>query len=491
MNIKQSEYKLLPFNFKRFTDKVLLSNLGGDYLFINDEIFKLFVNHDLNHNSSVFLDLKAKNFVCDNDLDLPVQLLATQYRTKKSFLRDFTVLHMMVVTIRCNQKCTYCQVSSENADAKKFDMTTDTAKKTVDLIFKAPSPFVKIEFQGGEPLLNFDLIKFVVNYAEEKNKVYLKDLEFVICTNLLDITDKQLKFCKEHSILISTSIDGPADIHDHNRLMETKEGTYNKVRDNIYKTREILGRDRVGALMTATKFSLQRFPEIIDEYVSLDFNAIFFRALNPYGMARKYRDILGYTIEDFVSSYKAGFEYILNLNLNGTFFVEEYARLLFARILTPFTTGFIDLQSPAGSGIGGVIYDYDGKVFMADEGRMLARKGDMQFLMGTVHDEYKQLFGGKVVRDTISSSLVECIPGCNNCAFQMWCGADPLRNYALEKDLIGYRPTNEFCQKNMSIIKYLLEVIQKGDSKVLDIIWSWLTGTPANTIGSFGAREDA
>ena len=464
----------------RLNHDVLISNMGGDFLILSKDDFGRFINYGLHQNESIYLDLEAKHFIYGDSPNLSIQLLATQYRTKKSFLRNFTALHMIVVTVRCNQKCKYCQVSSEHADASKFDMTTETARKCVDKIFMTPSPYIKIEFQGGEPLLNFDVVKHIVEYAELKNQEFNKELEFIICTNLVVISDEQLAFCKIHNIHISTSLDGPSDIHNQNRLMEDKSGSYQDVTKTLQKTRDCLGHDKISALMTVTKSSLGKFPVIIDEYISLGFNSIFLRALNPYGLARKYQDTIGYTVEEFVSSYCQGLDYIIDLNLKGILFIEQYARLLLSRILTPFATGFVDLQSPTGAGIGGVIYDYDGRVFVADEGRMLARKGDTKFLMGHVDDSYKSLFGGDVIRETVACSCVESLPQCYNCAFQMWCGADPVRNYTTQNDLIGYRPTNEFCKKNMAIMKYILEKIHNANDKVLDIMWSWIAYTPIN-----------
>lgn len=461
-------------------------NAGGEYLQLNGEEFKSFSNKRLANTDESYIDLLAKNFLYENSFELPVKLLATQYRTKKSFLREFTGLHMIVITLRCNQKCRYCQVSSEYADATKYDMPVETARKCVNLIFQSPSPYIKIEFQGGEPLLNFDVIEYVVEYAKELNLKSEKNLEFVICTNLISITDSQLAFCQEHDIFLSTSLDGPADIHDFNRPSEAGKGTYSQVVESIKNAREVLGRDKVAALMTATKASLGRFPEIVDEYLSMGFSEIFFRSLNPYGMAEKRKDILGYNMEEFVESYFEGLEYVIETNLAGHYFVEEYARLLLTRILTPFTTGFVDLQSPTGAGIGGVIYDYDGRVYVADEGRMLARKGDTKFLMGTVDDSYISIFGGETVRAVVGASCVECLPQCIDCAFQLWCGADPVRNYTTQGDLIGYRPTNEFCEKNMKVIKFLVKLVETADEKVKSVLWSWLSGISLESQETFG-----
>ena len=245
--------------------------------------------------------------------------------------------------------------------------------------------------------------------------------------------------------------------------------------EGIQLAKRICGENSVSPLMTTTRESLGSFRDIIDEYISNGFNAIFLRPLNPYGMARKNKEELCYSVEQFVESYKEGLSYIFELNFNGTFFVEEYARLLLRRILTPFGTGFVDLQSPSGAGISGAIYDYDGKVYAADEGRMLARQKDYEFLLGTVDDPYRKVFMGEKIRKIVDSSCVECLPGCNTCPYNVWCGADPVRNYTTQGDYVDFKPTSEFCKKNSMLIEYFLDLIYQSDPDIMNVIWSWLT----------------
>lgn len=474
-----SAYQFLPFRFMRLFGRALLVNQGGQFLMLDNRDFARFAEGTLETNEDVFLDLKAKHFLTDGSIELPVEMLATKYRTKKAFLRSFTSLHMLVLTVRCNQKCKYCQVACERADARRFDMQADTAKKAVDLVLQSPSPYIKIEFQGGEPFLNFDVLRLIVEYAKELNAHSQKHLEFVVCTNLTDVNKDHLDYCKEHGVYISTSLDGPQSLHDLCRPMEDGEGSYPHLMAGLELAREIVGFDRVSALMTATRASLGQFPRIVDEYVANGFTSIFFRSLNPYGRAVSGRAELGYPVEEFVRSYQEGLDYIVEQNLRGTWFAEDYAALLLTRILTPFGTGFVDLQSPSGAGIACAIYDYDGNVYVSDEGRMLARNGDKTFLMGNVHQhDYLGLFGGEVIRRTVEASCVECLPQCSDCAFSIWCGADPVRNYATKGDMVVHKPSDDFCRKNTDIIRHLLARVVQGSSDVQDIFWSWITRRP-------------
>ena len=473
-------YKFIPFRFKRFNEKeVFVSNLCGEFTFVSKAEFRKLINYRLNPGSKTFLDLKAKHIITDTDINPIIEILATKYRTKKSFLDNFTALHMVVPTLRCNSNCRYCQVSRKNVNATQFDMDKSTAKKIVDLIFKSPSPVIKIEFQGGEPSLNFKIVQYIIEYAEWRNLFAKKHLEFVLCTNLSLMTERILRYLKKHPVYISTSLDGAKDVQNQNRPLQSSENSYDIVIRNIGLSRKYLGHDSVSGLMTASRFSIGKFKEIVDEYLNQGFNNIFLRALNPYGFAKRDREQLGYPIEEFIDNYIEALDYIIDINIKGTYIAETFASLLLTRLLTPFSTGFVDMQSPAGVAISGVIYDYNGNVYVSDEARMLASIGDDKFLMGNVHNKsYQELFNSEFVRSIIGSSCLECLPECYECAFQSYCGADPVRNYSEQGDIIGNRTTSEVCKKNKAIIHHLLELIKRDDENVENVFWSWITKRP-------------
>src|SRR5207253_1584339 len=109
-------------------------------------------------DSPTYCDLKAKHFLADGDPALPIAMLALKYRTKRSFLAGFTKLHIFVVSLRCDHACKYCQVSRVSMDRSRFDMAPETALRALDVVFRSPARRLKIEFQGGEPLLNFEIV---------------------------------------------------------------------------------------------------------------------------------------------------------------------------------------------------------------------------------------------------------------------------------------------------------------------------------------------
>jgi uncharacterized protein len=486
MSEYQVRYLIFPFTFCRMpAQQLLLVNQAGDFTFISSEDFNLLINGSLNIESQVFLNLKSKHFLTDTDKETAVDLLATKLRTRKGFLRNFTALHMIVVTTRCNFRCDYCHASSTSPEQKDGDMTLDTAQKVVDMVFRSPSPTIKIEFQGGEPILNWQIVKKIVRYAESLNRSRRKSLEFVLCTNLALVDKSILKFLRNHRVMISTSLDGPKQLHDLYRISRNGMSGYDLFKEKLELTRNFVGQDTCSALLTITKSNINHLRQVVDEYLGLGFNNIFLRAINPYGRARSRWQNIGYSMEEFLEAYKDTVKYIIQLNLEGKRFVEHYTALLLQRILTPFSTGFMDLQSPSGAGISGALYDYDGEVYPSDEARMLARVGDKTFSMGNVHrNKYEDIFDGPLIHKITHASCVETLPGCASCVFQMYCGADPIRYYAETGDIVGHRPTSEFCKKNMAIIEFLFEIIRKNDDRIMDVLWSWITNRSLEEIRS-------
>jgi radical SAM protein with 4Fe4S-binding SPASM domain len=172
--------------------------------------------------------------------------------------------------------------------------------------------------------------------------------------------------------------------------------------------------------------------------------------------------------------YVEALDHILRINAEGLHFVEVYAQILLTRLLTPFSTGYMDLQSPSGAVIGVVAYNYDGDVYATDESRMLAEMGDRRFCLGNVHrDSYDDMFLGALARDLVRSSINEALPGCSDCAFQPFCGADPVLNYATQGDLVGHKPTSEFHERHLVLFKHLLKLYHSGIS-TRRILSSWV-----------------
>jgi len=475
-NQENGNYFLLPFRFHRLNlAKEVLVNEVGDHLVVPAGTTQKIVTRKLSKENdfNLFGDLIANFFISEEKIPPLIDILATRYRTKKSFLDNFTALHIFVVSLRCEHTCHYCQVSRVTQDKDKYDMSRDHINKGIDLMMRSPNPYVTMEFQGGEALLAFENVVYAVERVKELAPKYNKEVSFVICTNLAVMTEEILDFCKTNRILISTSLDGPNYVHNENRKRPGKN-SYELTIKGIDLSRSMIGKDRVSALMTTTNLSLEHPVEIVEEYYKQGFRNIFLRPISPYGFAVRNEIKNKYETNKFLAFYKKAFGRILDYNFNGEFFSEDYATIILRKILTPFPVGYVDLSSPTGSITNVIVFNYDGAIYASDESRMLAEMNDFTFKLGHLDTHsYEDIFYSDQAKNIVQNGINESLPGCADCAFQTYCGADPIHNHATQGDMLGYRPTSTFCQKNMEIIRFLIEMMD-SDKRIKKIFESWV-----------------
>jgi His-Xaa-Ser system radical SAM maturase HxsB len=432
-----------------------------------------FVDRRLPPENATYRSLKSKHFLFDGDSRAALDLLALKYRTRLAPLAGSTGLHIFVVTLRCDHSCHYCQVSRQTEDKQHFDMSREHADKALALAFRSPSPNIKIEFQGGEPLLHFDLVRYIVERAESINADLRKNLQFVVASNLSRLSDDVLTFCKAHTVFLSTSLDGPSDLHDVQRPTRGG-GSHGRTIEAIRRAREVLGPNSVAALMTTTPASLRRVEEIVDEYVRQEFHSIFLRSISPYGFAARTSLVRRYGAEDWIRFYKTGLAHVLHINESGYPLREEFTAILLQKMFSPSGTTYVDLQSPAGIGIGAIVYNYDGAVYASDEGRMLVEMGDDSFRLGHLDtDSYESIMGSDALLSVLDTTMLEGAPRCSDCAFLPYCGADPVFHKATQGNVVGHKAFSDFCKKQMGVLRHLIGVLE-GNPRARDILMTWI-----------------
>jgi uncharacterized protein len=145
------------------------------------------------------------------------------------------------VTDQCNMRCKYCIFSGEypceRTHSNQF-MGFKIAKRAVDFYF-SHSEGVKshfIGFYGGEPLLNFDLIKEVAEYATKKKRK--SSVHFNICTNGILLSQKIVDFLIQNDFFLSISLNGPKNIHDRYRVFKNGKGSFDILIHNLMRIKE-------------------------------------------------------------------------------------------------------------------------------------------------------------------------------------------------------------------------------------------------------------
>ena len=378
--------KLPAFGCRRLKDNFLLTNDWGFHDFLSPEEFSSFTKGAIPVDSRLWLRLRQKGFIRDH---LEFEDLARSWKEKHSFLWEAPSLHILVLTLRCNQACSYCQSASVKTDPRRYDMTWRTARAAIDMAFCSPSPDLSIEFQGGEPLLNWPVLKRAVEYGLAKNRGAGKNLRFALVSNFSLLDREKADFLVARRASLCTSLDGPGPIHDLNRACPSN-GSHGlsvgwiKELTRLYKQRRKPGEPacRPSALATITARTLPHAQDVVDEYARLGLRSIFLRPLSPFGRARRVWREIGYEPAQFLSFYSQALDRILEHNRRGKRLSEKTAEILLSKILGQDNGRYMDMRSPCGAAIGQLAYNHDGDVYTCDEGRMLACAGDKIFRLG-------------------------------------------------------------------------------------------------------------
>ena len=131
----------------------------------------------------------------------------------------------------CNLNCEYCFASQGNYHGDRALMSFETGKRALDFLVEnsGTRKNLEVDFFGGEPLMNFDVVKEMVNYARSIEKEKGKNFRFTLTTNGVLIDDDVIDFCNKEMSNIVLSLDGRKEVHDRYRVDYAGNGSYDKI----------------------------------------------------------------------------------------------------------------------------------------------------------------------------------------------------------------------------------------------------------------------
>ncbi len=150
--------------------------------------------------------------------------LSLDLRERKTYVKALC----MNVAHTCNLDCDYCFASQGKYHGERSLMSTEVAERAIDFVISASGPHrnIDIDFFGGEPALNWDLVKHTVSYAREREKEAKKQFRFTYTTNGLLLTDEMIAFLNQNMHNVVLSLDGRPEIHDRLRHTISGQGSY-------------------------------------------------------------------------------------------------------------------------------------------------------------------------------------------------------------------------------------------------------------------------
>lgn len=214
-SVDRITYDMLDFlngNFFDYTEDYLVKKLDKKYS-----------ENDIREAYSEILELfkNEKLFSKDSYEDL----------AKEEKLRSPIKSICLNVAHDCNLRCSYCFASEGDFGCGRELMPLETAKKSVDFIIENSGGIKNLEmdFFGGEPLMNWNVVKETVKYARSLEKKYNKNFRFTLTTNGILLDDEKIDFINEEIYDVVLSLDGRKEINDKYRITKTKNGSYDIV----------------------------------------------------------------------------------------------------------------------------------------------------------------------------------------------------------------------------------------------------------------------
>lgn len=140
----------------------------------------------------------------------------------------------------CNLKCKYCFAEEGEYHGKRELMSLEVGKKAIDFLIKASGKRknLEVDFFGGEPLMNFEVVKGIVEYARSIEKEKGKNFRFTITTNGILLNDEIMDYINENMHNVVLSIDGRKEVHDRMRPRAGGQGSYDNIVPKFQKLAE-------------------------------------------------------------------------------------------------------------------------------------------------------------------------------------------------------------------------------------------------------------
>jgi His-Xaa-Ser system radical SAM maturase HxsB len=463
----RQEDRILPYATEKLNnDNFLVTGYFGGWTFLSEEELDSLKSESFHKNSDLYTKLKNAGIIINNgNIDQATGI----YRdlNKNLFLQPS--LHMINVTNTCNYRCRYCHAGV--SQGKDF-MSKETALKTLKFIFKSSAQHLTLEFQGGECLLNWKVVKLVVEKSRELNKVFKKELHICIVSNLSLLNEEKLKFLMDHDVAICTSMDGSENVHDANRRTLSGNPTFDVTMDKIlfikgYYKKHGFTR-KVDVLATITKLALEHPKKIVDTYVKLGIHILHLRPVQNLGDALSKWPELTYNPEEFYDFWVKSMEYIFELNKKGINIMERGAYNIVCKILKRRDPMYVEFMSPTGMGRTALLYNFDGAIYSSDEGRMIS---EPVFKIGTVDQEPMEVLGSEDNINTWASSILDLT--CYNSPFRPWGGIHPVKIYQDQGTIIPNINTHPEYKIYTMQCKYLFKKIaENGFEKELFMKWA-------------------
>lgn len=306
----------------------------------------------------------------------------------------------------CNLKCKYCFAAQGNFKGERSLMSLETGKKALEFLAKNSGnrKNLEVDFFGGEPLMNFEVVKELVHYGREIEKVYNKNFRFTITTNGVLLSDDKIDFINEHMDNVVLSLDGRKEINDYIRPTLNDKGSFDLIVPKFKKLIDSRGDKDYYIRGTFTKFN-KDFRKDLIEYYNLGFKKVSIEPVvtdpkEPYALTEE-------DLEEILKEYEEFSKDYIDIRKNDDDF-------LFFHYMIDLSQGPCVVKRLVGCGAGSeyIAITPEGDIYPCHQ-----FVGEEEFLMGNLDEGIINT----ELRDNFKCANVLNKTECDNCFAKYYC----------------------------------------------------------------------
>jgi uncharacterized protein len=340
------------------------------------------------------------------------------------------------ISHRCNLRCKYCFAKEGTYGGQAMDMSEKIAHKAIDFLIAHSGSRRNLEadFFGGEPLLNFDVVKSTVNYAKEQAQKANKTFRFTITTNGVILNPDQLDFINQNMSNVVISIDGREDVHNYHRPNEGGQGSYSRALKFAQEFRHIRGEGEYYIRGTYTSRNI----DFCEDVLAINDNGFDQISIEPVVLPQGHPlAIRAEHIEKIKQEYeKLAREYLKRRKSDKWF--------NFFHFMIDFEGGPCEKKRVSACSAGNeyVAIAPDGLIYPCHQ-----FVGDKDFVLGDLNtwDGVSRLPLNRNIRSLLQNSNIRSKPKCQSCFAKYYCsGGCAANNYNYNGDV--NKPLDIMCE---------------------------------------------
>lgn len=432
--------------------KIILDINSGSVHVVDDLVWDIVKIYENCNKDSIVTTLKnkyeEKNIIeALNEIDILIEndmLFSDDKYIKDLNYNSQNIVKAMCLHIAhdCNLRCEYCFASQGDFNGDKSMMSLEVGKKALELLIKNSGNRrnLEVDFFGGEPLMNFNVVKELVKYGRELELIHNKNFRFTITTNGLLLDDDNIDFINKNMHNVVLSIDGRKEVNDNMRKTISGNGSFDIIVPKFLKLVKLRGGKDYYVRGTFTSKNLDFSKDVLKMY-ELGFDSI---SVEPV-VTKPEHDyaILEKDLEIVLSEYEALSKEYLKLN-------KEDTKFNFFHFMIDLNQGPCLIKRVVGCGAG---VEY---LAVTPEGDLYPCHqfvGDTDFKMGTVFEGITNTD----IRENFKKANVYSKEECSECWAKFYCSGGCHANaYNFNNDI--NKPFNIGCEMEKKRIECAISI---------------------------------